>query len=115
MLHKARRRRRSSISLPPQALGPRGVVLVAANAAVNTGDRYGQTHRHAVDPFVAGATTDADRNCVSNIRPEGLAPYIAADKVARLLAAAYQKGLTGVGLKDETEALLLIDRSRDEV
>jgi hypothetical protein len=54
----------------------------------------------------AGAKTDADRNCVSNIRPEGLAPQQAAGKVARLLAAAFQGGMTGVSLKDEDEPLL---------
>ena len=55
----------------------------------------------------AGAKTDADRNCVSNIRPKGLAPAAAAGKVARLLSAAFQTGLTGVDLKDEEEPLLL--------
>ena len=54
----------------------------------------------------AGAKTDADRNCVSNIRPEGLSPQQAAGKVARLLAAAFQGGMTGVSLKDEDEPLL---------
>jgi ethanolamine ammonia-lyase small subunit len=44
---------------------------------------------------------------VSNIRPEGLEPQVAADKVARLLAAAFDRGLTGVGLKDEDEPLAL--------
>lgn len=45
--------------------------------------------------------TDADRNCVSNIRPAGLAPSIAASKLHTLLNASRHLGLSGIGLKDE--------------
>jgi len=40
--------------------------------------------------------TDAERNCVSNIRPEGLDPAIAAVRVASLMRAARERQLTGV-------------------
>lgn len=51
--------------------------------------------------------TDADRNCVSNIRPEGLPPAQAAAKLAWLLRESARTGLGGVALKDQqpTDAL----------
>jgi ethanolamine ammonia-lyase small subunit len=46
--------------------------------------------------------TDAQRNCISNVRPAGLAVEQAAEKLHYLLHRARTLGLTGVTLKDDS-------------
>ncbi len=53
--------------------------------------------------FTAGPAperTDADRNCVSNIRPEGIPPDQAGAKLAWLLKESARSGRSGIHLKD---------------
>jgi ethanolamine ammonia-lyase small subunit len=49
--------------------------------------------------------TDANRNCVSNIRPEGLAIAPAAETIYYLLTQARQRQLSGTALKDDRPTL----------
>jgi ethanolamine ammonia-lyase small subunit len=48
---------------------------------------------------------DADRNCISNVRPAGLPPELAADRLHFLLREARRRKLTGIALKDESRLL----------
>jgi ethanolamine ammonia-lyase small subunit len=76
------------------------VVLVGERPGMSAADSLGAylTHRP-----VPGVTTDADRNCLSNIRPPlGLTYEGAAGKLAGLMGRARELGVTGVGLKDES-------------
>jgi len=50
--------------------------------------------------------TDAERNCVSNIRPEGLGYEAAARRIDWIAAAGVARGVTGVGLKDGSAGLV---------
>jgi ethanolamine ammonia-lyase small subunit len=52
-------------------------------------------------------TTDADRNCVSNIRPEGIGYGDAALKIAYILRSMRARRLSGVQLKDDSDWLLI--------
>jgi len=58
---------------------------------------------------------DAKRNCISNVRPEGLAPEKAATRCLYLMESARAKQLTGVGLKDRSEDNVLTDESEQGV
>ena len=52
-------------------------------------------------------TTDAERNCISNIRPDGIGYADAGFKLAHLLRAMRARRLSGVRLKDNSERLLI--------
>ncbi|MGK7867494.1 ethanolamine ammonia-lyase subunit EutC [Falsiroseomonas sp. E2-1-a20] len=82
-----------------------GHALGAAMVAVLIGERPGLSALDSMGIYLTHAPrpgrSDAERNCISNIRPGGLSPGDAAAKLLWLVAAARRLGLTGVGLKDE--------------
>jgi ethanolamine ammonia-lyase small subunit len=93
-----------------------GAALYAEMVVVLIGERPGLSAADSLGAYLTyrpGPTkTDADRNCISNIRPGGLPPAMAARRLAWLVGAARDRQLTGVGLKDESEsAALSADRS----
>ena len=104
-----------------------GPVVVARQARVALGDEIGELLRAQLVVMLIGerpglsspdslgiyltyapttGCSDAQRNCISNVRPEGLTYEAAAHKLHYLLTHARRLGLTGVGLKDESDALL---------
>ncbi len=53
-------------------------------------------------------TTDERRNCISNVRPNGLSYTVACSKLLYLIDESFRRKLSGVELKDEQTDLNLI-------
>jgi ethanolamine ammonia-lyase small subunit len=58
---------------------------------------------------------DADRNCISNVRPEGLNYEAAAKKMMWLAVEAMRLQVSGVALKDESDAVQLEVKASTEL
>ncbi|HET7594556.1 MAG TPA: ethanolamine ammonia-lyase subunit EutC [Stellaceae bacterium] len=82
-----------------------GAALDAAIVAVLIGERPGLTSPDSLGVYLTWSPAigrqDSERNCLSNIRPEGMGYTEAAAKLVSLLAEARRRRLTGVALKDE--------------
>ena len=104
-----------------------GPVVVARQARVALGDGIGERLRARMIVMLIGerpglsspdslglyltygpriGRSDAERNCISNVRPEGLRYETAAFKLHYLMTQARRLSLTGVGLKDDSDRLL---------
>ena len=74
------------------------VVLIGERPGLSSPDSLGIYFTWAPRP----GRHDAERNCISNVRPEGLGYREAAARLVYLLSEARARGLTGVDLKDES-------------
>jgi ethanolamine ammonia-lyase small subunit len=101
-----------------------GLVVVATQARVALGDEIGERVGASLvlmllgerpglsSPDSLGAyltwapragRVDSERNCVSNIRPEGLPLAAAAARIAWLVREAQRRRVSGIALKDDSE------------
>jgi ethanolamine ammonia-lyase small subunit len=80
-------------------------VLIGERPGLSSPDSLGVYLTHAPRP----GRSDAERNCISNIRPEGLAVDAAARKLVWLASEGLRLRLTGVGLKDRSDERALDD------
>jgi ethanolamine ammonia-lyase small subunit len=96
------------------AIGER---LRAQAVLVLIGERPGLSSPDSLGAYLTWAPhigrTDAERNCVSNIRPEGLSYAEAAQRLLYLLHQARRLQLSGIGLKDDSEASPQLPQSRE--
>ena len=106
----------SSLSLAPISVAEQGRVAIGDEIAhtlsaslviVLIGERPGLSSPDSLGAYITwkpqpGRTTDAERNCISNIRIEGLSYTQAAARLLFFIQEARNQQATGITLKDPT-------------
>jgi ethanolamine ammonia-lyase small subunit len=84
-----------------------GELLGAGMVVVLIGERPGLSSPDSMGIYMTlkprVGLTDEARNCISNVRREGLSYEVAVHKLVFLMTEARKRGLSGVQLKDEAE------------
>lgn len=84
--------------------------LNADCVAILIGERPGLSAPDSMGAYLTwhptSQSTDADRNCISNIRPDGIGYTDASKKLLHLLHAIRSQRLSGVRIKDDSDRLL---------
>lgn len=85
-----------------------GELLEARMVVVLVGERPGLSSPDSMGLYMTWqprvGLTDESRNCISNVRPAGMQYGEAAARLHWLLAEAWRRGESGVGLKDESRS-----------
>lgn len=87
------------------------IMLIGERPGLSSPDSLGIYITHA--PF--RERSDAGRNCISNVRPEGLSYSAAAFKLAWLVHEALARAVTGIDLKDDSDLALLKTNAASEI
>ena len=82
-----------------------GLLLGAQVAVVLIGERPGLSSPDSLGVYITWqprvGRTDAERNCISNIRSEGLSYSTAAERILFYVREAHRLQITGVALKED--------------
>jgi ethanolamine ammonia-lyase small subunit len=111
-----------SMSLAPLAIVRQGRVAVGDEVAqllgvqlvvMMIGERPGLSSPDSMGLYMTWqprvGLTDERRNCISNVRPEGLTYPEAAARLHYLVAEARRRGISGVTLKDDSGGAIFTD------
>jgi ethanolamine ammonia-lyase small subunit len=95
-----------------------GELWRAEQVLVLIGERPGLSSADSLGAYLTYAPriglSDAQRNCVSNIRHDGLSYAQGARRLAHLIRSARRLRVTGVALKDESDTARLADSGIDQ-
>jgi ethanolamine ammonia-lyase small subunit len=88
-----------------------GSLLGARCTVVMIGERPGLSSPDSLGVYITWqprpGCTDAERNCISNVRAEGLSYAAAAGRLVHILHEAFRLRTSGVALKDDPPAVAL--------
>ncbi len=121
VLHRLRLELAGAVTLSPVfvatqarvALADEVGALVGAQAVLMLlGERPGLSSPDSLGAYLTYAPcvgrNDAERNCVSNIRPAGLDAVTAAARIAWLVRESLRRRISGVALKDDSATPVLV-------